>query len=609
VYQVIRRDPAGTLTVAVVDPGAGRADRGNRVMLPAEYVAVHVELEYAGTSHAAQGGTRFSSHALISERDSTSAVYVDLTRGRVSNVAHVDSEIPANDERPPTSEDPVAVLARVFNREDPGEALPAIEAQELAATNARSLRTLFPIWQDLDGQHAVTRWRRALAESQGEEFAAAVTEAAAWPTLAARLGVIEAGGGDPVDALRAAVASRTLGDAGDVAAVLHYRLEPAAGAAERAGGLHAPFSLRDIPESPYAPAMRQVAARMDRRVTELGEAAAVERPDWAAGLGPVPDDALGRLDWVDRAGIVASYREAFTVAGPDPIGDLPAAARPEARRWWTAAGEALAANEALAVAASAVELAERAAAGDRAETERPDPVDLAAAAKTDRDAHAELVFALEHQRVVATDPAATGSDIAQAADWVAVAAPAATQAVAELVLAEEALGRYRQWEARTATTRAAGESARRELAARAEPAPTGRSDFHDQPTSWVAYQAVRADQALHAKEQALRSAQEAVRRVGSRAQRRAAAGDTHAAAEEDTLLERWQADQARLEREVAEAQARAEQINSELAARAGGHEAKAAARQTPAARTPSPGVRVSPEPAPTQQPRPPTQGV
>jgi len=218
VYQVIRRDPAGTLTVAVVDPGAGRADRGNRVMLPAEYVAVHVELEYAGTSHAAQGGTRFSSHALISERDSTSAVYVDLTRGRVSNVAHVDSEIPANDERPPTSEDPVAVLARVFNREDPGEALPAIEAQELAATNARSLRTLFPIWQDLDGQHAVTRWRRALAESQGEEFAAAVTEAAAWPTLAARLGVIEAGGGDPVDALRAAVASRTLGDAGDVAA-------------------------------------------------------------------------------------------------------------------------------------------------------------------------------------------------------------------------------------------------------------------------------------------------------------------------------------------------------------------------------------------------------
>jgi hypothetical protein len=133
VYEVVARDPGGSLTVAVVDPATGMADRDDWVALPAAYVAASVVLEYAGTTHAAQGGTRFASHALISERDSINSVYVAMTRGRHSNVAHVDSEVEAGqDSEPgPKTQDPVAVLARILGREDSAEGVSALEARDL----------------------------------------------------------------------------------------------------------------------------------------------------------------------------------------------------------------------------------------------------------------------------------------------------------------------------------------------------------------------------------------------------------------------------------------------------------------------------------------------
>ncbi len=604
VYEVVAHDAGGSLTAAVVDPATGMADRDDWVVLPAGYVAANVVLEYAVTTHAAQGGTRCASHALISERDSINSVYVAMTRGRHSNLAHVDSEVEAGQDSDPRAQDPVAVLARILGREDSAEGVSALEARDLEVEKSKSLRTLFPIWQDLEGEHAKARWLASLTQERGISFASRLTGSPAWPTLANRLADIEAAGGDPHIALTAAVEVRDLDDAVDPAAVLHQRLQSHSASADRDGGLRAPFSTRNLVDTVYAPPMRQLAERMDQRIVELGERAAQNPPPWAAALGAVPADVVGRMEWIDRAATVASYREAFGIEGGDPIGETPPPARPEARHWWNQAREALSGDPPPVPWARDVELAERVAAGDRAEMERPDPARLEEAAKTERDRHAELSFALAHQRVLDDNPGATGDELADAEGWVSSARTQAEQAGSELTEAEARHDAYRTWEARTATTRTDANAARQELARRAASGDS-RGDLADLPTSWVAYQAVQAEQLLARKGRALASARNAIRRVAARTENGDAPDDTNSAESNRALLDRWRADETRLDQEVEAACSIVEQINNEVDRRPDGQEAKAHAKATPTGRIPSQPAATSPRAAPSAGQRPP----
>ncbi len=72
----------------VVHSPAQRRDRN----LPAGYVNEHVELAYATTIYGAQGETVDSAHAAIGESTGGAAAYVAMTRGRLSNVAHLVAE-------------------------------------------------------------------------------------------------------------------------------------------------------------------------------------------------------------------------------------------------------------------------------------------------------------------------------------------------------------------------------------------------------------------------------------------------------------------------------------------------------------------------------------
>ncbi|MDQ6944740.1 MAG: AAA family ATPase, partial [Actinomycetota bacterium] len=72
--------PGGSLTVS------GRA---GTIRLPADYVAEHVELAYAQTSHANQGRTVDRSFLLLDGPADTRGVYVPMTRGRLANDAFV----------------------------------------------------------------------------------------------------------------------------------------------------------------------------------------------------------------------------------------------------------------------------------------------------------------------------------------------------------------------------------------------------------------------------------------------------------------------------------------------------------------------------------------
>jgi ATP-dependent exoDNAse (exonuclease V) alpha subunit len=89
------------------------------VVLPAEYVADHVELGYATTAYRAQGRTVDTAHALISPGATRESLYVAATRARQANTLYVDT---TNDPDIETSHDEVeqrdapAVLSAVLQR-------------------------------------------------------------------------------------------------------------------------------------------------------------------------------------------------------------------------------------------------------------------------------------------------------------------------------------------------------------------------------------------------------------------------------------------------------------------------------------------------------------
>ena len=67
-----------------------RSSGGAEVVLPAGYVAQHVELAYATTAFRIQGRTVDTAHAMVSPTTTREVLYVAATRGRESNRLYVD---------------------------------------------------------------------------------------------------------------------------------------------------------------------------------------------------------------------------------------------------------------------------------------------------------------------------------------------------------------------------------------------------------------------------------------------------------------------------------------------------------------------------------------
>jgi conjugative relaxase-like TrwC/TraI family protein len=328
---------------AVTDIGGlhvARVGTDHTVFLDTAYVADRVQLAYACTVHAAQGATVDIAHTVLARRSTRTSVYVGLTRGRHENHAYVICNRPEGGDIEGPADHPVAVLADILDRPDPPDAVAALQVQVDEATRAASLATLFPIWHDLLAHHATRHAEHTLAAIGGPELAEATVRSPAFRALAARLRRLEHAGIDPAAALAGAAAQEPLDDADDLAAVLHWRLrhtettttDPAV-----------PFTqLTPADAGDLADTARQVAAAMDDRTTALARQVEINPPVWVDALGPRPDDPDGQQAWLDRAGIVAGYREAFAVTTvDDPIGPAPAGDRVDAHAWWTRAAAAL----------------------------------------------------------------------------------------------------------------------------------------------------------------------------------------------------------------------------------------------------------------------------
>ena len=115
---------------------------GAEVVLPADYVAQHVELAYATTAFRSQGRTVDTAHAMVGPTTTREILYVATTRGRDSNQLYVDT---AYDPDPATSHDGAIaprsasdVLAGVLANE--GAERSAHEALERCSATGRRLR-------------------------------------------------------------------------------------------------------------------------------------------------------------------------------------------------------------------------------------------------------------------------------------------------------------------------------------------------------------------------------------------------------------------------------------------------------------------------------------
>lgn len=350
---------------AVHDDGSlAVTGRTGRVTLPADYVAAHVELAYAETSHATQGRTVDRSFLFLDGPTGTCGIYVPLTRGRTSNEAFVV----LHDERT-AAEVVTEAVARTWI--------------DQPATAVRVDRPARPSG-DSGGAPAPRPTRTVLAAPvplPERELRALVGRAAAHRAAATRLswrlrdhdqalahlaerneelhGQIRHARG------RLTEAARTLAEHDRPIHRRHHRAE-VTGAKREAEPLPGWIDdlERELDQLPAAieaeRAAREQAVRLGRAMRR-GEPERVEQaldedarargmaaadqpsPVLVAHLGPVPHDPTARERWIEAAGRIAQHRALWRVPIDVPLGPAPLDGPPEQSLTYYAATKAVAA--------------------------------------------------------------------------------------------------------------------------------------------------------------------------------------------------------------------------------------------------------------------------
>lgn len=307
---------------------------GGGILLPAAYVAEHVDLGYAVTAHRAQGVTVDTSHTLVEATTTREVLYVSMTRGRYSNRAYVavDKLDPAHSvPQPGENSDATARTVLHGVLQHVGAERSAHETITDEHDRWAGIAQLAAEYETIAGAAQQDRWARLLAASG--LTAAQVDEALSSETfgaLATELRHAEADG-HPVDALMPRlVQARGFSDADDIASVLHYRLERAVARMSPAGGAsRSRLIVGLIPEATGAMSAEMRETLEERR--ELIEARAAGLVDLAlasgsglvqvAGVPPTGEAEVKR--WRAQLVTVAAYRDRYNIEDGDVLGAEP----------------------------------------------------------------------------------------------------------------------------------------------------------------------------------------------------------------------------------------------------------------------------------------------
>ena len=221
-------------TITGIGQNGDLAVRHNRsqltVRLPADYVQASTGLGYATTIHSAQGVTADTMHGLLTGQESRQQLYTMLTRGRHANHLYlqvVGDGDPHTVIRPDTISPRTAteIMEQILARDD----TPTSATTLLREQSDPAARLFQAVQRYTDGLHVAAEQlvgpQTAAELDQADRYVPGLTTEPAWPTLRAHLlGFAVETGEHPLRHMLTSAAGRDLEAAGDMAAVLYWRL-------------------------------------------------------------------------------------------------------------------------------------------------------------------------------------------------------------------------------------------------------------------------------------------------------------------------------------------------------------------------------------------------
>ncbi len=178
----------------------------NSIVLPADYVAEHVDLGYAVTAHCARDITTDTVHVLMEPTTKLENLYVAMTREQEPNQAYVILDCPDDHAASHPGDNPDATVRSVLDGvlQHSGAKLLAPETITAAAQHDR--------WTTLITTSGLTT-----------DQADAVIDSDAFDALTAELRRAEANHHNVDTLLPRLIKARGFADADDIASVIHYR--------------------------------------------------------------------------------------------------------------------------------------------------------------------------------------------------------------------------------------------------------------------------------------------------------------------------------------------------------------------------------------------------
>lgn len=321
----VRRDGSVTIRPA-------NRDRGASIVLPADYVAEHLDLGYAITAHRAQGVTVETSHVLVDPAMTRENLYVAITRGKDGNHFYVATDRPDDaHQHPHEAEEQEEAVRRVLTGAlaHSGQELSAHETIQAEQEKWGSIAQLAAEYDTIATVAQHDRWTGLIRASGLTELQAeAAFDSNAFVTLTAELRRAEANHHDVDRLFPRLVKARGFDDADDIASVLHWRLtnatrQPASvGRAQRSPRLIA--GLLPVATGITEPEMRQALAErhqlIEERATTLAEQAITEDAAWTRALGAQPAEPRKAEAWARHARTVAAYRDRYRITSTEALG-------------------------------------------------------------------------------------------------------------------------------------------------------------------------------------------------------------------------------------------------------------------------------------------------
>jgi conjugative relaxase-like TrwC/TraI family protein len=201
-----------------------------KCQLPADYVTTSTGLGYATTIHGAQGVSADTMHGLLTGQESRQQLYTMVTRGRRANHLYlqvVGDGDPHSVIRPDTisPRTPTETLQQIIARDE----APASASTVLRELNNPAARLFQAVQRYTDGLRVAAEQLvgpQTVAElDQADQHIPGLTTEPAWPSLRAHLLALAVETGEhPLRHMLSSASGRDLSTAGDMAAVLYWRL-------------------------------------------------------------------------------------------------------------------------------------------------------------------------------------------------------------------------------------------------------------------------------------------------------------------------------------------------------------------------------------------------